>query len=84
MASLSSLTLKDTDLPVRPGFGTEGRTINLRTNFFPVKVPKGPLYEYDIKITPAGLSEVARYGKYLAHTYSSFDQACEEAYFPAC
>ena len=56
IASLSSLTLTDTDLPLRPGFGTEGKVIKLRTNFFPVRVPKGPLYEYDVKITPAGQS----------------------------
>ena len=56
VASLSSLSLADTDLPLRPGFGAEGKVIKLRTNFFPVRVPKGPLYEYDIKITPAGQS----------------------------
>lgn len=53
MASLKSLTLRDTDLPTRPGFGTGGTQIKLRTNFFPVRVPKGPLYEYDVAITPA-------------------------------
>lgn len=26
--------------------------IKLRANFFPVKVPKGPFYEYDVAITP--------------------------------
>ena len=68
VASLSSLTLSDTDLPLRSGFGTEGKAVKLRTNFFPVRVPKGPLYEYDVKITPAGQSanhvplEVLAYG----------------------
>ena len=56
VASLRSLTLTDTALPLRPGLGTEGKVIELRTNFFPVRVPKGPLYEYDVKITPAGQS----------------------------
>ena len=56
VASLSELTLADTDLPLRPGFGTEGKVIKLRTNFFPVRVPEGSLYEYDVKITPAGQS----------------------------
>ncbi|EKM56707.1 uncharacterized protein PHACADRAFT_141577 [Phanerochaete carnosa HHB-10118-sp] len=46
------MRLQDTDLPVRPGFGSAGTPIKLRTNFFPVKVPKGPLHEYDVKITP--------------------------------
>ena len=34
-----------------------GKPIKLRTNFFPIRVPKGPLYEYDISISPEqGLS----------------------------
>ena len=53
VASLKSLTLRDTDLPTRPGFGTSGAPVKLRTNFFPVKVPKGPLHEYDVQIAPA-------------------------------
>lgn len=53
VASFRSLQLQDADLPVRPGFGTIGTPIKLRTNFFPVKVPKGPLYEYDVTIAPA-------------------------------
>ena len=49
---MKSLKLTKKDLPVRPGFGTQGREVKLRTNFFAVKVPKGPLYEYDIQIKP--------------------------------
>ena len=56
VASLSELTLTDTYLPLRPGFGTEGKVIKFRTNLFPVRVPTGPLYEYNVKITPAGQS----------------------------
>ncbi|KIP05634.1 hypothetical protein PHLGIDRAFT_91914 [Phlebiopsis gigantea 11061_1 CR5-6] len=52
VAGLRGLRLQDSDLPLRPGFGTAGTAIKLRTNFFPVKVPKGPLFEYDVKITP--------------------------------
>lgn len=34
-----------------------GRPIKLRTNFFPIRVPKSPLHEYDISISPQqGLS----------------------------
>jgi hypothetical protein len=33
-----------------------GKPIKLRTNFFPVRVPKGPLHEYDISISPQGVS----------------------------
>lgn len=53
VASLKSLSLQDKDLPVRPDFGKIGTPIKLRANFFPVKVPKEPLYEYDVTITPA-------------------------------
>ncbi|SJL06473.1 uncharacterized protein ARMOST_09812 [Armillaria ostoyae] len=38
--------------PTRPAFGTSGKSITLRANFFAVKLPKGPLYEYEIKIEP--------------------------------
>ncbi|EPQ53315.1 argonaute-like protein [Gloeophyllum trabeum ATCC 11539] len=38
--------------PLRPGYGTLGREITLRANFFPVKVPKGVVYEYKITISP--------------------------------
>lgn len=40
------------ELPARPGYGTVGKQISMRANFFPVKVPKIPLYEYDVAITP--------------------------------
>ncbi|KAH9887565.1 argonaute-like protein [Cubamyces lactineus] len=53
IASLRSLKLSDTDLPGRPDFGTKGTAIKLRANFFPVKVPKGPLFEYDVALQPA-------------------------------
>ena len=66
IASLSSLTLTDKDTPLRPEFGTEGEVIKLRTNFFPVRVPKGPLYEYDVKITPAGQSASHVHWKVIA------------------
>ncbi|KAL4072209.1 Piwi domain-containing protein [Scleroderma yunnanense] len=41
------------EIPLRPDFGTAGTEIKLRTNFFPIRIPKGPLYEYDVAITPA-------------------------------
>ncbi|PFH51130.1 hypothetical protein AMATHDRAFT_75110 [Amanita thiersii Skay4041] len=49
---LRSLTLKGAELPVRPGFGTQGKAIKLRANYFPVKIPKGSVHEYDVAITP--------------------------------
>ncbi|KAI0705527.1 argonaute-like protein [Earliella scabrosa] len=51
--SMRSLRLQDSDLPSRPDFGTIGTQIKLRTNFFPINVPKGPIHEYDIAIEPA-------------------------------
>ena len=50
--SLRSLTLNDDELPVRRDYGTTGTPIKLRANFFPVKVPRGPLYEYGVSIEP--------------------------------
>ncbi|KAF4579495.1 hypothetical protein EYR40_000331 [Pleurotus pulmonarius] len=53
VASFKQLTLKPNDLPSRPGFGTIGKAIKLRTNFFPVKTSDRPVFEYDVAITPA-------------------------------
>ena len=53
IAAFRSIRLHDNDLPSRPGFGTRGVQIKLRCNFFPVRVPKGPLYEYEVTISPA-------------------------------
>ncbi|KAG2050097.1 Piwi-domain-containing protein [Suillus hirtellus] len=39
--------------PHRPGYGTLGRQITLRANFFPIKLPKGPIYDYHVEITPS-------------------------------
>ncbi|KAJ7915685.1 argonaute-like protein [Mycena leptocephala] len=46
-------TLKaDPDRPLRPGYGTVGRPITLRANFFAVRVPSGPIFDYTMEITP--------------------------------
>jgi eukaryotic translation initiation factor 2C len=60
IASFKSLKLRHDDLPLRPGFGTVGVPIKLRANFFPVKVPKGSLYEYDVAITPTSGTAIKR------------------------
>ena len=54
VVSMRSLRLNPdgNDLPVRPDFGKAGLPIKLRTNFFPINVPKGPIYEYDVAIDP--------------------------------
>lgn len=52
LASLRGIKPQPGELPYRPDFGTLGTAIKLRANFFPVKVPKGPLYEYEVTISP--------------------------------
>ncbi|KAG9307964.1 ribonuclease H-like domain-containing protein [Chiua virens] len=52
VAKLATHSKVPDSMPLRPDYGTDGKEIKLRTNFFPVKVPKGPLYEYDVAITP--------------------------------
>jgi hypothetical protein len=39
--------------PHQPGFGTLGRPITLCANFFPVKPPKGPIYDCHLEIMPS-------------------------------
>lgn len=58
--SLKSLTIKPNELPLRPNFGTVGTPIKLRANFFPVKVPKGPFYEYEVSISPVAGTAIRR------------------------
>lgn len=41
------------DRPLRPGYGTVGTPITLRANFFAVKVPQGPIYDYRVEISPS-------------------------------
>ena len=60
ISSFQNLTMGPTDLPLRPNFGTAGTEVKLRANFFPVKVPKGPLYEYDVTITPVAGTAIRR------------------------
>ena len=38
--------------PKRPNFGTVGKTIALRTNFFQLRLPKGDIHHYDLSISP--------------------------------
>ncbi|KAH9027442.1 argonaute-like protein [Lactarius hengduanensis] len=54
--SFKSLSLRQDAMPPRPDYGTKGKQIKLRTNFFPVRVPKGPLHEYDVSCSPQAAS----------------------------
>lgn len=39
------------ELPVRPGFGTLGKAIKLRANYFPLQKFPAALYEYDVQVS---------------------------------
>ena len=58
--SLRTLRLTPNDLPVRPGFGTDGRPIKLRANFFPIKVRSSTYYEYDVALSPVAGTAIKR------------------------
>lgn len=76
VTGLRSIRLQDSDLPTRPGFGTVGTPIKLRANFFPIKVPKGPLFEYDVTIAPAvSIKRVKRRIFQLAELTNDWGQA---------
>jgi eukaryotic translation initiation factor 2C len=52
ISSLNSIQLNP-ESPTRPGWGTTGRPITLRANFFALRVPKKFLvYDYEVSITP--------------------------------
>ena len=49
--SLSTLTIRDTPLPLRPGYGKNGRVIYLRTNYFEMAIdPEILIYKYTVTI----------------------------------
>ncbi|OCH91567.1 Piwi-domain-containing protein [Obba rivulosa] len=40
-------------MPVRPGYGTLGSPVELRTNFFPIEIPESRvIYDYEVSIEP--------------------------------
>jgi eukaryotic translation initiation factor 2C len=56
LKKMNELSLKTKDsfrMPVRPGYCTLGTGAWVRANFFPVKLPTGNIYKYDVKIEPA-------------------------------
>ncbi|ETW76682.1 hypothetical protein HETIRDRAFT_174733, partial [Heterobasidion irregulare TC 32-1] len=62
--------------PARPGYGTLGRAIVLRANFFPVKISKTSWFEYSIKISPDPKSQKARVKRRILDL---FEQSAEGA-----
>lgn len=78
VATFSRSNAGPDSMPLRPDFGTAGREIKLRTNFFPVRVPKGSLYEYDVAITPVAGTATRRVKKriyQLAEQTTAWGQA---------
>ena len=58
--SLKSWSIEEKELqkagksfPLRPDFGTDGREIKLRSNYFPVVVPDIPILEYNVSVASA-------------------------------
>ncbi|THH13717.1 hypothetical protein EW146_g6540, partial [Bondarzewia mesenterica] len=62
--------------PVRPGYGTLGRAIILRANFFPVKISAKSWFEYSVKISPDPKSQKARVKRRILDL---FEQSAEGA-----
>lgn len=60
LQAFKSVNINDNDLPLRPGYGEGGRQVALRTNYFPVAIPKGSFYEYQIDIAPVVTSKLVR------------------------
>jgi eukaryotic translation initiation factor 2C len=58
--SFQKIKLGKDELPLRPDFGTKGKAIKLRANFFAVKVPKTPLFEYDVTLSPTAGTAIRR------------------------
>lgn len=50
-SSLSALTLSEFKLPIRPGYGTDGRRIVLKTNYFRMEIDTSrKLYRYQVEV----------------------------------
>ncbi|KZS96684.1 argonaute-like protein [Sistotremastrum niveocremeum HHB9708] len=87
ITGFKTMVVSDTKLPTRPDWGTSGRPVTFRANFFPLQITaKTEFHEYDVQIEPK--SEVKRvrkrifqlleenrafanYVPYVAHDYSA-------------
>jgi hypothetical protein len=47
-----TMTVGESSLPRRPGYGTSGRATWVRANYFPVTVPTTTMFVYDVKLEP--------------------------------
>jgi eukaryotic translation initiation factor 2C len=61
IASFKNLKLNPNELPLRPGFGTVGTPIKLRSNYFPVLFnPNRSFFEYNVIIHPIAGTAIRR------------------------
>ncbi|KAI4283554.1 MAG: hypothetical protein L6R38_002084 [Xanthoria sp. 2 TBL-2021] len=59
--SLSGLSLDDYTLPARPSYGTQGRPIVLRTNYFNMLTkPGAQIFRYQIQVSPKILTKTSK------------------------
>ena len=54
---------KQVEMPTRPGWGTLGVPTHVRSNFFMLKLSKGPFYDYSVAITDVTPKSVDNGGK---------------------
>jgi eukaryotic translation initiation factor 2C len=56
--SLKKLSIKDSNFPVRPGYGTLGEKVTLRTNYFHLLAKKEQkIHLYSVNVEPEGLNK---------------------------
>ncbi|KAI0942708.1 hypothetical protein AcW1_003267 [Taiwanofungus camphoratus] len=58
-ATFREMGVRD-EMPFLPGWGTLGRRVTLRANFFAVTVTKGVLYDYDVSVSPKAQARTDR------------------------
>ncbi|KAG1867688.1 Piwi domain-containing protein [Suillus subluteus] len=79
VTSFNKLTFNP-ERPHRPGFGILGCPITLRANFFPVKLLKGPIYDYHLEITPS--TDIKRIRARLFELLEQSDQEGWKEFLP--
>ena len=61
IATFKNIKVNPNELPLRPGFGTVGTAIKLRSNFFPVLFSTArPFFEYNVVLHPATGTAIRR------------------------
>ncbi|KAI0313106.1 Piwi-domain-containing protein [Amylostereum chailletii] len=63
--------------PVRPGYGTAGKAVVLRANFFPINVTKDKYYEYSVEISPEPKSQKSRVKRRILDLFQQTKEASQ-------